>query len=71
MGQGEEGSLTVIREGVGGEEFEEMETGSTDERLVSPLRGRALDDSLLVVQGTPSHAQIEAEIVRRAEAEVA
>jgi hypothetical protein len=49
MAQGEEGSLTVIREGVGGEEFGEMESGSADERLVSPLLGRELDDSLLTV----------------------
>jgi len=44
MAQEEEGSLAVIREGTGGEEFGEMEAGSADERLVSPLLGRALDD---------------------------
>jgi hypothetical protein len=68
MTQGEEGGLTGIREGIEGDEFGEMEAGGGDGRTASPLLGRALDDSLLAVQGTP--AQMEAEIAKRTEAEV-
>ena len=85
MAQGEEGSLAGIREGNEGDEFGEMEAGPADGRMGqrSPLLGRALDDSLLAAQGTPSVVQMEAEvsrryiaqmeteITRRAEAEVA
>ena len=85
MAQGEEGSLAGIREGNEGDEFGEMEAGPADGRMGqrSPLLGRALDDSLLAAQGTPSVVQMEAEIprryiaqmeteiMRRAEAEVA
>jgi hypothetical protein len=71
MAQGEEGGLTVIREDVGGEEFGEMEAGSVDERLVSPLLGCALDDSLLAAQSTPNRAQMEVEIARRVDAAMA
>ena len=66
-----EGNLTGIREGIEGDEFGEMETGSVDGRLVSPLLVRVLDDSLLAAQDTPSPAQIEIEMVRRTVAEVA
>ena len=60
-----------IREGNEGNEFGEMEAGPTDGRLVSPLLVRALDDSLLAAQGTPTPAQIEVEIARRTDAAVA
>ena len=67
MAQGEEGSLTGIREGNEGDEFGEMEAGPADGRMGqrSPLLGRALDDSLLAAQGTPSVVQMETEIPRR------
>ena len=67
MAQGKEGSLTGIREGNEGDEFGEMEAGPPDGRMGqrSPLLGRALDDSLLAAQGTPSVAQMEAEMSRR------
>jgi hypothetical protein len=64
MAQGEEGNLVDIREGNEGDEFGEIEAGPTDGRLVSPLLVRALDDSLLAAQGTPTPAQIETEIAR-------
>ena len=70
MTQGEEGSLTVIGEGIEGDEFGEMEVGPADGRMVSPLLVCALDDSLRVAQDTPSPAQIEIEIPRRTEEEV-
>ena len=60
-----------IREGNEGNEFGEMEAGPTDGRLVSPLLVRALDDSLLAAQGTPTPAQMEAESAKLTDAAVA
>jgi hypothetical protein len=67
MDQGEEGSLTGIREGNEGDEFGEMESGPADGRMDqrSPLLGRSLDDSWRSAQVTPSVVQMEAEIPRR------